>query len=132
MYFVYFLRSESNSKKTYIGSTENLVKRLWQHNKGMSGHTKRFMPWRIEAFILADTRKTAKIAEAYFKNSSGQEKFKRFAETNPDHPNPIEGFFHEQQVGRKFGKSRFEIKNNTLIYVTACDKKSLSEKINEL
>lgn len=110
MYFVYFLRSESNPEKTYIGSTENLVQRLEQHNTGMSAHTSRFMPWKLEAYILADTRDAAETVEAYFKNSSGKEKFQKFTEANPDHPNPIEGFFGSQQVGRVFGRSSFKIR----------------------
>lgn len=30
----------------YIGSTDNLVKRLKEHNNGLSSHTKKYLPWR--------------------------------------------------------------------------------------
>jgi predicted GIY-YIG superfamily endonuclease len=123
MYFVYFLRSESDPDKVYIGFTENLVRRLREHNEGEEGgaHTRKYRPWGLEAFVLADTRQTARAAEVYFKNTSGKEKFQRFAAANPNHPNPIAGFFESQDVGRKFGRARFEVANNRVMLVSECD-----------
>lgn len=121
MYFVYFLRSKSNPAQTYIGFTENLAQRLRQHNEGTdTAYTRRYRPWKLEAFILADTRITARKAEIYFKSPSGKEKFKRFAEKNPDHPNPIQGFFSEQKIGRLFGRKEtgFKIEENSIILTT--------------
>ena len=34
MYYVYFLRSLKNPKKTYVGFTENIDQRLAEHNAG--------------------------------------------------------------------------------------------------
>ncbi|MCD8498156.1 MAG: GIY-YIG nuclease family protein [Alphaproteobacteria bacterium] len=121
MYFVYFLRSESNPEQTYTGQTENLARRMIEHNEGTGiGHTRRYRPWRLEAFILADTRQTAERAEEYFKTPSGQQKFERFAEANPDHPNPITGFFASQTEGRLFGRreSGFVIEKTGIVSVT--------------
>lgn len=104
MYFVYFLRSESNTIKVYTGYTNDLDRRLQEHNaEDNTGYTRQFQPWRIDAFVSADTEETAQIVEAYFKNSSGQEKFKNFAEANPHHPHPIQGFFDTLEEGRGFG-----------------------------
>src|SRR5688572_134067 len=100
MYFIYFLRSENDPEQTYTGYTGNLALRLRQHNKGTKiAYTRRHRPWKLEAYILADTLATAKEAERYFKTPAGKEKFQRFAEANPDHPNPIEGFFSSQELG---------------------------------
>lgn len=122
MYFVYFLRSESNPDETYVGSSNNLERRIKEHNEGEGrAHTRRYRPWKIEAFILADTREAAEEVERYFKTPSGKEKFANFAESNPEHPNPIEGFFDAQDVGRKFGRSRFEIASNRIVSVKICE-----------
>ena len=118
MYFVYFLRSESDPTKTYNGFTGNLVARLREHNEDdRRAHTKRHRPWRIEAFFLADTREIARRAEKYFKSPAGKQKFERFAEANPEHLNPIEGFFTSQEVGRLFGRraTGFKVKSNIMI-----------------
>lgn len=118
MYFVYFLRSESHPDKTYIGYSKCLVDRLAMHNRGLNISTRRYKPWKMEAFILAETKKIAQTAEAYFKNSSGKEKFKPFA----DQENPIESFFSSQDVGRIFGKSTFKIVKNRIAMVGECEK----------
>ena len=46
MYFVYFITSSKNGD-LYIGSTENLEKRLNWHNKGLTKSTKFGIPWEI-------------------------------------------------------------------------------------
>ncbi|MGQ0527429.1 MAG: GIY-YIG nuclease family protein [Alphaproteobacteria bacterium] len=123
MYFVYFLRSESNPKKPYTGYTNNLTRRLREHNEGRAekSYTLRFRPWRIEAFVYVDTEATAMIVEAYFKNASGKEKFRNFAIKNPHHPNPKQGFFDTAREGRAFGsgENRFWVsKENERTVIT--------------
>ena len=104
MHYVYFLRSESKPDEVYTGRTEDLDRRLGQHNsEDNTGYTRRHRPWRIEAYVTCDTEETAKIVEAYFKNSSGIEKFDNFAKANPHHPNPKQGFFDTLEEGRAFG-----------------------------
>lgn len=120
MYFVYFLRSESHPEQTYIGYSKCLVDRLKQHNTSTSGHTAKYKPWKVEAFILADTEQAAKESERYFKSPSGKEKFTRFADSYPEHPNPIQGFFDVQEEGRKFGRSRFKVGKNDVAVMTGC------------
>jgi len=46
MYFVYLLKSKK-SKKLYLGYTNDLRKRLSEHNQGFSRATKPYIPWRI-------------------------------------------------------------------------------------
>lgn len=52
MQYVYLLRSLRVERK-YIGCTEDLAKRILQHNKGLVLSTKAFRPWKLvyyEAF----------------------------------------------------------------------------------
>ena len=61
MYYVYLLKSKRNGEY-YIGSTDNLKRRFYQHNKGLNKSTKRYLPWQLvyyEAFpakVLAEKR----------------------------------------------------------------------------
>ena len=53
MYFAYIIKSKK-SKKLYLGYTDNLRKRLQEHNKGSVKSTKPYIPWKIvyyEAYL---------------------------------------------------------------------------------
>ncbi len=123
LFYVYFLRSLANPTKTYIGYTNNLVRRLDEHNSGQSHYTSRFMPWELRAYAMADSEEIAIAAEKFFKNSSGQEKLTKFREANPEHINPVRGYFESLEAGRKFGRSSFEVKEKSggTIVFTACE-----------
>ena len=72
MFYVYVLRSELDGR-LYKGLTDNLVKRVKQHNNGENKSTKGFLPWTLvhhEAFI---TREEARKREKYFKSGAGRE-----------------------------------------------------------
>lgn len=49
MYYVYLLESK-RSKQTYVGSTNNLYRRLDEHNQGKEISTKRYRPWQLVAY----------------------------------------------------------------------------------
>ena len=49
MFYVYILQSMKN-KSLYIGCTSNLNKRIQEHNKGESYHTKKYLPWTLIYF----------------------------------------------------------------------------------
>ena len=51
MKHVYLIRSVSHPSKTYVGSTEDLERRLNEHNQGKSEYTARFLPWTLEVVI---------------------------------------------------------------------------------
>jgi putative endonuclease len=74
-FYTYILYSEVINKY-YIGSTENLEKRLLDHNAGMSTFTKRGIPWRLVYFEVFETRKEALNREYEIKNK----KSKRYIE----------------------------------------------------
>lgn len=71
VYFVYILWSKKY-KKTYVGFTNNVERRLIEHNSGGSYYTKRYMPWEIIKIETFDTMIMAKKRELYLKSSSGR------------------------------------------------------------
>ncbi len=46
MHYVYLLQSLKN-KSLYVGCTSDLQRRLIDHNRGDSYHTKKYMPWKL-------------------------------------------------------------------------------------
>lgn len=44
MHYVYILKSAKNNS-LYIGITNNLSRRITEHNKGKNISTKRYLPW---------------------------------------------------------------------------------------
>ncbi len=77
MYFVYIL-SSLVSKKGYVGITDNLERRLAQHNSGDSFYTKRHRPWKMISFEEFADRKSAREREKYLKSCVGRKYLKRF------------------------------------------------------
>jgi len=76
MHYVYILQSLKN-KKLYIGYTNNLKKRLQEHNSGKSLATKPHRPYKLifyEAFL---DKKDAKVREKYLKSGWGTRSVKK-------------------------------------------------------
>ena len=71
MYYVYILWS-SKSKIFYSGYSENLRKRLEEHNKGLSKTTAPHRPWKIVFYATFESKKLAKDFELYLKTGSGK------------------------------------------------------------
>jgi predicted GIY-YIG superfamily endonuclease len=72
MRYVYLLRSVSHSDQTYVGITDNLKRRLSDHNGGDSPHTAKWRPWKlVTAVAFADDAKAAAF-EQYLKSGSGR------------------------------------------------------------
>ncbi|MBK9097546.1 MAG: GIY-YIG nuclease family protein [bacterium] len=59
MYYVYILYSE-HFDRYYIGHTNDLKRRLVEHNKGLTSSTKAYRPWKI-----VYTEKFSSRVEAY-------------------------------------------------------------------
>ena len=70
MYQVYLLKSQKN-KTLYIGYTNDVNRRLNEHNSGTIGYTKKYIPWGIiyyESFLsLDDAKKREKSLKAFGK-----------------------------------------------------------------
>jgi|WetSurMetagenome_2_1015567.scaffolds.fasta_scaffold1357032_2 putative endonuclease len=68
MYYTYILRSE-RFKRFYIGSTNNIEKRLSGHNAGNTQSTKPFRPWKLlyseECSTLPEARKREQEIKAW-------------------------------------------------------------------
>lgn len=70
-YYVYVLRSKKDGKR-YIGITNNIKRRINQHNAGRVLSTKSRIPFNqeyIEEFLY---RSTARDREKYFKTAAGR------------------------------------------------------------
>jgi predicted GIY-YIG superfamily endonuclease len=70
MHYVYIIKNEK-SKNLYIGYAINPVRRLKEHNSGLSTHTKKYLPWRfvyLEGYAEEnDARNREKILKQFGK-----------------------------------------------------------------
>ncbi len=67
MYYVYILRSKLTNK-FYVGCTDNINRRLKEHNSGLSKYTKSNRPWIIEYFEEYSTLSEARMRERKIKS----------------------------------------------------------------
>ena len=72
MYTVYILRSISKSFQ-YVGMTNDIERRLQEHNSGYSLVTKKYLPFKLVYTEIFPDRKSARVREKYFKSGSGRE-----------------------------------------------------------
>lgn len=71
MYYVYLIQSINYPEQRYVGFTEDLKRRLTDHNSGMSLHTKKYMPWKIITYLAFSDKYAALEFEEYLKKGSG-------------------------------------------------------------
>lgn len=71
MHYVYILRSV-NFDQIYVGSTQDLAKRLDTHNAGQSKHTAKFRPWIVIGYYAFISKQKAINFEKYLKSGSGK------------------------------------------------------------
>jgi len=69
-YYVYIMESLKNNS-LYIGCTNNLKKRLREHNRGLNFSTKPYRPWRIIHVEAYRNEKDAERREKYLKTNQG-------------------------------------------------------------
>ncbi len=74
-HYVYVL--ENKNKGLYIGYTENLERRLLEHNQGRNKSTKHGRPWRIIYCEACLHINDAKRREEYLKTNQGSRLLKR-------------------------------------------------------
>jgi predicted GIY-YIG superfamily endonuclease len=72
LFYVYILRSESNPDRYYTGFTEDLSKRLKDHNYGKCPHSRKNRPWKLKNLIAFSNREKALEFERYLKSPSGR------------------------------------------------------------
>jgi len=61
---------------SYVGSTNNIERRLAEHNSGKSSYTKKFIPWELIYKEECQDRKAALKREKYYKSPAGRRKIK--------------------------------------------------------
>lgn len=75
-YYIYILESLKNNS-LYVGYTNNIKKRLREHNCGLNFSTKPYQPWHIIHIEAYRNEKDVKRREKYLKNSQGVRLLKR-------------------------------------------------------
>jgi len=66
MFFVYVLKSDMNDE-IYISSTNDLSRRVDEHNNGRNISTKRYLPWRVIYYEAYLTEELARMREKSLK-----------------------------------------------------------------
>lgn len=79
MFYTYVLKSVKFNK-FYTGYTENLEKRLLEHNNKLNYYSKRYAPWRVVYFEKFYTQEEAIKREKYFKSAAGRNWLKKNVE----------------------------------------------------
>ncbi|MDD5570866.1 MAG: GIY-YIG nuclease family protein [Bacteroidales bacterium] len=69
MFFVYIIQSEIDNS-TYIGYTENIEKRLREHNQGKTKSIKHKIPYKLVYFEQYESKTEARKREYKLKNNS--------------------------------------------------------------
>lgn len=76
LFYTYLLISMKN-RVSYVGSTGELVKRLKEHNQGLSPSTKRYLPWKLIYYEACLNEMDARLREKYLKTNQGARLLKR-------------------------------------------------------
>lgn len=77
MFYVYLLVSLFHPGQRYVGLTEDLQRRLAEHNAGKSPHTSKYAPWKCVVAMRFSDRLKAEAFERYLKSGSGHAFAKR-------------------------------------------------------
>jgi putative endonuclease len=72
MYYVYVLRSQKNGYR-YIGHTNDLDRRLEEHNSGLTKSIRFQRPFILDYSEIHETRLEAIRREKFFKSGKGRE-----------------------------------------------------------
>ena len=75
MFYVYAIKSLARNY-IYVGMTDNIERRLLQHNNGENKSTKTYKPFIIIHSESFATRPEARTKEIYFKSGVGKEYLK--------------------------------------------------------
>jgi predicted GIY-YIG superfamily endonuclease len=76
MWYVYVLSSRKDGK-LYVGSTNDLKRRLKEHHDGLCKSTTHRRPLDLEAYIAVKVERTARDLETYLKTGSGMATFRK-------------------------------------------------------
>jgi putative endonuclease len=72
VFYTYIIETIVEPRRFYVGSTEDLLARLADHNAGKSTHTNKHRPWKLTWYCASRTRAKAEAFESYLKSASGR------------------------------------------------------------
>ncbi len=70
MWYVYFLQLDHGD--IYVGSTNDLRRRINSHARGDVASTKAHLPVALKSYVAVETEKVARELERYLKSGSGK------------------------------------------------------------
>jgi putative endonuclease len=70
MWYVYFL--ELSNSDIYVGSTNDLKRRINSHQGGQVQSTKAHVPVKLRSYVAVESETKARDLEKYFKSGSGK------------------------------------------------------------
>jgi len=70
MWYVYFLRLNNND--IYVGSTNDLRRRVKSHHNGQVISTRMYRPISLQSYVAVQNENSARRLEQYFKSGSGR------------------------------------------------------------
>jgi putative endonuclease len=70
VWYVYFLKL--NNDDIYVGSTNDLRRRVKSHQGGYVLSTKSYLPVVLKSYVAVETEAVARALERYFKSGSGK------------------------------------------------------------
>ena len=76
MFIVYILKS-IDFPKSYVGMTNDIDRRIGEHNAGKHPYTKRYVPWELIYKEEYWDRKSARLREKYLKSAVGRKFIKK-------------------------------------------------------
>ena len=89
MYYTYVLKSLKNAS-LYTGYTNDLRKRVKEHNDGESGYTKKYLPYELIYYEACVNQSDAKARETQLKTGLGKRylkgRLKKFLRLNDMDP----------------------------------------------
>lgn len=85
MYFTYILRSES-SGRFYIGSTDHLIRRYDEHQRGKNRATRNRGPWFMPYYEIYATRSEAVRRERQIKSMKSRDYLLALIDEPPQPP----------------------------------------------
>ncbi len=71
MFYTYILESALKAGEFYRGHTDDLKRRLSEHNAGKCPHTSKYKPWKVKFYAAFETENLAREFEVYLKSGSG-------------------------------------------------------------
>ncbi len=81
-WFVYIIKSKSRTDKIYIGATNNLERRIKDHNRGNTKSTKNFIPWQLSYHEEYMSKKEALCREKQLKRWKNRKRIENLIKNN--------------------------------------------------